>query len=194
MARPSVTAERREEILAAFARCVARDGVEGASLQQVADAAGLARALLRHHIGNREDMILALAERFCRQSMAEMDALVELLPKKKRLEKLIAVLFTTTYASSSQELQVAAALINAAASRPALKKMLRHWYDGFEDVIALELQTAYPAAKRAAVAEVATAIVGMAFSVDSLTPLGKVDDLFQRSQRAALRLAATLGN
>lgn len=192
MARPSVTAERREEILDAFAHCVARDGVEGASLQQVADAAGLARALLRHHIGNREDMILALAERYCRQSLEEMDALIVLLPKKKRLEKLIAALFTTTYASSNQELQVAAALINAAASRPALKKMLRRWYDGFEEIVALELQGTYPAARRAAVAEVATAIVGMAFSVDSLTPLGKVDDLFQRSRRAALRLAATL--
>ena len=53
MARPRVTAERREEILAAFARCVARDGVEGASLQQVADEAGLARGLLRHHLGQR---------------------------------------------------------------------------------------------------------------------------------------------
>ncbi|WP_422369561.1 TetR/AcrR family transcriptional regulator [Pelagibius sp.] len=194
MARPSVTAERREEILDAFAHCVARDGVEGASLQQVADAAGLARALLRHHLGNREDMILALAERFCRQSLEEMDELIALLPKKKRLEKLIAVLFTAAYASSNQELQVAGALVNAAASRPILKKMLRRWYDGFEDLVAEELRTAYPAAKPAAVAEVATAIVGMAFSVDSLTPLGKVDDIFRRSGRAALRVAATLEN
>ncbi len=70
--------------------------------------------------------------------------------------------------------------------------MLRRWYDGFEDLVAKELRNAYPAAKPAAVAEVATAIVGMAFSVDSLTPLGDVSDLFARSRRAALRLAGTL--
>ena len=193
MARPSVTAERREEILAAFARCVARDGVEGASLQRVADEAGLARALLRHHVGNREDMILALAERFCRDSLAEMAELVAALPRKRRLKVFLAALFESTYASSHQELQVAAALINAAGSRPALKRLLRGWYDAFEDIVAGELRAAHPKAGRAAQAEVATAIVGMIFSVDSLTPLGDVADLFARSHRAAARLAATLG-
>ena len=71
--------------------------------------------------------------------------------------------------------------------------LLRDWYDAFEDVVAQELRQAYPNAKAPAVAEVATAVVGMAFSVDSLTPLGDVADLFARSRRAALRLAATLG-
>lgn len=194
MARPRVTAERREEILAAFAHCVARDGVEGASLQQVADEAGLARGLLRHHLGNREEMILALAERFCRHSLEEMAELQAMLPKARRLEKLIAALFTVHYASAAQDLQVGAALINAAAGRPALRKLLRDWYDAFEAIIAAELRKAYPKARRGAVAEVASAIAGMAFSADSLTPLGAVDDLFARSRRAALRLAATLGD
>ena len=43
MARPSVKDERTEAILAAFERCVARHGVEGATLQRTADEAGLAR-------------------------------------------------------------------------------------------------------------------------------------------------------
>lgn len=193
MARPSVTAERREEILAAFARCVARDGVEGASLQQVAEEAGLARALLRHHVGNREDMILALAERFCRDSLAEMAALIALLPNKNRLAKLIDALFTADYASSAQELQIGDALITAAGNRPALRKLLRGWYDAFEEIIAGELRQAYPKAMKAARTEVATAIVAMAFCADSLTPLGDVRDIFARARRAALRLAATLG-
>lgn len=192
MGRPRVTAERRSEILAAFARCVARDGVEGASMQRVADEAGLARGLLRHHIGNREEMVLALAEQFCRDSLAEMRELQAALPRKHRLETFFATLFEASYVSSQQDLQVGAALVNAAAERPALKKLLRDWYDAFEEVVAEELRQAYPAADADAVAEGSTAIVGMAFSVDSLTPLGDVSDLFARSRRAALRLAGTL--
>ena len=192
MARPRVTAERRAEILAAFARCVARDGVEGASMQRVADEAGLARSLLRHHVGNREEMVLALAEEYCRDSLAEMRELQSALPRKRRLETLLGALFESSYVSAQQDLQVGAALVNAAADRPALKKLLRDWYDAFEEVVAEELRAAYPAAQTGAVAEVATAIVGMAFSVDSLTPLGDVSDLFARSRRASLRLAESL--
>jgi AcrR family transcriptional regulator len=187
-----VTAERREAILSAFARCVARDGVEGASLQEVADEAGLARGLLRHHVGNREELILALGERFCRQSLAEMESLVAALPQRNRLAKLIDLLFAAGCASTAEDLRVADALIAAAGSRPALRSMLRVWYDDFEAVIFTELRRAHPKAKRAAVAEVATAIVAMAFCADSLTPLGETGPIFARSRRAAHRLAATL--
>lgn len=180
-----------EENLAGEIRDLGREAGQG--LQQVANEAGLARALLRHNVGNREDLVLALVERFCRDSLAAMAELVAALPQKRRLEIFVAALFETSYASSHQELQVGAALINAAASRPALKEMLLDWYDAFEAIVAAELRVAYPRAKRARVAEVATAIVGMAFSVDSLTPLGDVKDFFARSRRAALRLAATLG-
>ncbi|HIC81235.1 MAG TPA: TetR/AcrR family transcriptional regulator [Kiloniellaceae bacterium] len=194
MARPRVTEARREEILEAFARCVARDGVEGASLQKVADEAGLARALLRHHVGNREELVLALAERFCRQSLAEMADLVAALPEKKRLETFIAALFAPGYASSGEDLKVGAALVNAAERRAELRERLRAWYGAFEKIVAEELGRAYPKAKRGLRAEVASGIVGMAFSADSLTPLGDGKALFARSRRAALRLAATLGN
>ena len=194
MARPRVTEARREEILEAFARCVARDGVEGASLQKVADEAGLARALLRHHIGNREELVLALAERFCHRSLAEMADLVAALPEKKRLETFITALFAPSYASSAEDLKVGAALVNAAESRPELRGRLRAWYEAFEKIVAEELGRAYPKAKRGPRAEVATGIVGMAFSADSLSPLGDAKALFTRSRRAALRLAATLGN
>ena len=55
MARPSVKEERREQILTAYEQCVARYGVEGATLDKVAEEAGLARPLIRHNIGNREE-------------------------------------------------------------------------------------------------------------------------------------------
>ena len=56
--RPSNRDDRYEQIMQALIRCVARYGVEGASLAQIAEEAGLKRPLVRHHLGNREDMEL----------------------------------------------------------------------------------------------------------------------------------------
>jgi AcrR family transcriptional regulator len=58
--RPSNRDERYAQVMQALVRCVARFGLEGASLTQIAAEAGLSRPLIRHHLGNREDMIAAL--------------------------------------------------------------------------------------------------------------------------------------
>ncbi|MEV0585321.1 TetR family transcriptional regulator [Nonomuraea sp. NPDC050310] len=42
--------------VATFTRCVARYGLDGATLQRVADEAGTARGHICHHAGNREEL------------------------------------------------------------------------------------------------------------------------------------------
>lgn len=63
MARPRIGQERREEILAAFEACVARKGLAGTTLTDVAQEAGQPRSLVRYFIGNRADMVNALIDR-----------------------------------------------------------------------------------------------------------------------------------
>ena len=63
MGRPNLTEIRSAEILDAFERCVARYGLEESSLERVADEAGMKRSILRHYVGNREDLVQGLAER-----------------------------------------------------------------------------------------------------------------------------------
>ena len=60
MGRPNLTEVRTAEILDAFERCVARYGLEGSSLERVAEEAGVKRSILRHYIGNRDEMITGL--------------------------------------------------------------------------------------------------------------------------------------
>ena len=57
MARPERGEERREQILNAFEVCVGKKGLEGTTLSDVAREAGLPRPLLRHFMGNREEMV-----------------------------------------------------------------------------------------------------------------------------------------
>lgn len=60
MGRPSVAGERREQIMKAAARSVARHGLAGSTQERIAATAGMSRSHIRHYVGNRDDLIDAL--------------------------------------------------------------------------------------------------------------------------------------
>ena len=192
MARPRVTRERSAQILDAVEVCVARYGLEGASLQRIAEEAGLARGLLRHHVGNRDALIEAMAERFLVKSAADMAALRAALPAKGRIEAMIEMLFDPVYASTTHEVRVAEALVAAGHDHPGLKDLLQRWLAGTEQAVFEELLRAYPTRSEETLRSVATGLLGMAFSADSMDRLGTKGALFERSRKAALRLTGTL--
>ena len=74
MARPSLKKERTDQILDALERCLAGYGLEGATQDRIAEEAGLARPLIRHNVGNRDDMLRLGLDRFIRRSDRELDA------------------------------------------------------------------------------------------------------------------------
>ena len=80
MGRPSKKAERTEEIFQAFQRCVIRFGLEGSTLERIAEEAGLQRSLVRHYVGNRSELVEQLAERTIEQSNQQWTALEAHLP------------------------------------------------------------------------------------------------------------------
>ena len=64
MPRPSMANQRREEILDALERCILEKGIQATSLEYLADKANMKRTILRHYIGNRDDIICALSQRW----------------------------------------------------------------------------------------------------------------------------------
>jgi len=54
--RRSLAKERTSQILHAYAVCIGRFGLEGATLERVSDESGLSRGHIRHYVGNRADM------------------------------------------------------------------------------------------------------------------------------------------
>ena len=62
MGRPSNRAERRAQIVQAFATVLAAHGYAGATIAAVANEAGVAPGLLHHHFKNKEEMLDALLE------------------------------------------------------------------------------------------------------------------------------------
>ena len=191
MARPDIKQERREQILNAYETCVARYGVAGATLARTAEIAGLARPLLRHNVGNLEDLQAALVDRVLTRSDAMMDALIDSLPLENRLRTAIDWLFDPAY-SDARLVQVSAALIAASADDPALAWQMRRWLTDF--IARLEQLIVYEhhLADTARVSAVATGVAGIYFNVEALYPLGDTDAIVAASKAAALILIDSL--
>ena len=70
MARKSNTEQRREEIVAALLAVVAENGYEKATIQAIAQQAGLAPGLIHYHFKNKEEILLHLVKSLAELSRA----------------------------------------------------------------------------------------------------------------------------
>lgn len=191
MPRPSLKEQRTEEILDAFERCLPRYGLEGTSLDQVAEEAGVKRTIIRHYVGNRDQLLSALLERYLERSRASLDAFIAALPTERRARTAIEWLFDPTY-SDARMIQVANALIAAAAEHEVLAAEMQAWLGDFVARLEQVFEDDYPNADPAAVTAVAAGITGIYFNVEALYPLGNVSVLAAASKRAAILLIETL--
>ena len=191
MPRPIVKGERREQILDAFEVCVARYGIEGATLAKTAEQAGLARALIRHNIGNREELLEALLTRFLANSRSSMAELIGNLPRKNQLRTLIDWLFDPDY-SDPQLVQVSNALIAASSENAELAQRMQGWLDDFLTQLRKVVAEEHPEADPSLVAAVTAGVTGIYFNVEALYPLGEVAELSKASKDAALLLIRSL--
>ena len=193
MPRPSLKEERRAEILAAYARCVARYGVHGATLERTAEEAQLARALIRHNVGNKDDLFDAFLDEFLGNVSSSTDLLFASLPADDRLATMVEWLFDPRHADVEQT-NLTNALLIAAVERPALAKRLRRWTVQLIGQIEDELGRAFPKAPDEGVHAVATGIAALYFNFDSLMPLGGMKKLGEASKRAVGLLISTLSD
>ena len=188
MGRPSLKEQRSAEILDAFARCVARFGIEGSTLERIAEEAGVKRTILRHYIGNRDALVDALGARIKREFLAGTEALFQALPETDRIDTMLRYLFDPAYYADFESGAVAQALIASADTYPDIAKRMRAWIKRFDDLLAAELARVYPTAEKADVRAVSFGVLSLYLNVSALAPLA----LPKRYNDAALRGARKL--
>ncbi|MEM7135795.1 MAG: TetR/AcrR family transcriptional regulator [Myxococcota bacterium] len=191
MARPSLKEQRTEQILDAFERCLPRFGLEGSSLERVAEEAGVKRTIIRHYVGNRDQLLSALLDRYLAQSQQSLDAFIAALPTKHRARTAVEWLFDPDY-SDARMVQVANALFAAAADDDVLATEMRAWLADFVTRLEQVFTDDFPDADAASVAAVAAGVTGIYFNIEALYPLGNVGALAAASKSAALLLIETL--
>lgn len=192
MPRPSIKQQRRDEILDAYERCIVRYGLNGATLQQVADESGLARPLLRHNVGNREALLEALLERLEERYDRESEDLIQHLPSSLRSRALIDLMFDPAYSESRHEALLYQALFDGAQEHPSLKKALGRWHTRLLTAVESELRGEHPKANSTDLRAVASGILANYFFAESMALVIDKREVFGDSKRAAQRLLETL--
>ncbi|WP_282151964.1 TetR/AcrR family transcriptional regulator [Ruegeria atlantica] len=192
MGRPSVQDQRKKEVLDAFMSCVVLYGVEGATLEHIAAQAGLKRPLIRHHLGNRKAMVLALGEHVVETFNRQSDTLRASLAGHPGVRNLIEALFNSDGEMDPRTNICYQALVNSIEIYPELRKPLLESMEAFYKVAIDIVLASHPKADKQACEIVAHGIVNLFITTDAFIPLKPPKTWGYSSYFAALKLAETL--
>lgn len=171
--------------------CVARYGISGLTLDKVAELARLARPLIRHNIGNRQQLIDAVTDHFIANSNAKMSELDGYLPEDAPLSAALDYLFETDNTDTTLML-VAEALIAESANSNRIAGVMRDWLENFVARLSALAAREFPAASQAQCSIVATGITGIYFTVDSMSPIYGLTEFSSNAKKSALLLLEQL--
>ncbi len=184
MPRPSLKEEKREIILEAYEKCAARYGVEGATLQRVADMADMARPLLRHYVGNREDLLRECSGNMVVRSEREFAQMLAI----DTPEMLIDSLFVTGEDDQDQ-IAIAWALILAAPNYDFVRADMNRWLSSFQGAFMQILQLLYPDNGQEKIKVVAIGLIGICSNYHTMKELADGAFLQQSYEAAKLLLS-----
>lgn len=192
MGRPSVQKQRKAEVLDAFLTLVARYGVEGATLERIAEESGFKRPLIRHHLGNRDDMVRALAEYVVQQQNESLQELRSALKTYPGLNNFVDAIFSEESSGDPRLNNAYQALVNVVEHYPDLRDVLLSVMSEFYDLAVQAARAEYPNADPYDVQTVAHGIVDLYLTVDVLSPLHPPEAWAYHSYYGARRLARSL--
>lgn len=183
MGRKDLTEERTAEILDAFARCMIKYGLD-TSLEQVAEEAGMTRSIIRHYIGNREEVVNTLIERITREYLAELRAEAAQIPRENMIAATLDYLFTPEDDPDGTDKLIFDVMMTGKDRYPKAKQVLIEMFEALIEMFAADLRRAYPQAEAARCQDVAYTVIALAMSNESLAWAG-VDARYNTAARAS---------
>ncbi|WP_170763100.1 TetR/AcrR family transcriptional regulator [Ruegeria lacuscaerulensis] len=187
MPRPSLKTQRSKEILDAYMTCVARFGLEGATQERIAAEAGIKRPLLRHYLGNRDQMIAELNAHVAESFNALTTEFDMALTQIETSAQLIEILFAEDKTIDPRLMLAWQALTASAGDHTELSQQLLDSLSQFLSVMERTLRRIAPEADAGRVRAVTQGISAAFQTLESVSPL-KPPAIW----RSELKLAATL--
>lgn len=189
MARPSVATQRTQQIVDATIRAIGTYGITGASLDRIAEEAGMSRGHVRHFVGNREDLLRESARRFYFDGTEGSS----ILPAgTDSVRTAMAYLFGEDFSAPGADNAVVLGFVEAARSDPSLAELLVRAYSGTHSLLADLLTAEHPGADRSACESAAYGVVAIALHNVFLSDIASTDAGTRAARDAAERLIATL--
>ncbi|MEO1059571.1 MAG: TetR family transcriptional regulator [Actinomycetota bacterium] len=189
MPRPDISDQRRTEIVDAFADCVTELGLDAATLQRVADRAGVHKSIIRHYVGSRADLVTALVERALERYRSTSEAALAGAgdSAQARLDAFIDSLFI---GEEPYEGALFIALMRPGADHAAAAEVVERHLEEGGALLAQLLCAVYEAASFSTIAVVAEGIGAM--SLGASESMGATPATTERLRQASHRLAATV--
>ncbi|WP_405098397.1 TetR/AcrR family transcriptional regulator [Micromonospora sp. NBC_01412] len=186
--RPSKAPQRIDDVLDAFTRCVARYGLDGTTLQRIADEAGMARGHIRHYAGNRDQLRELFRQRIISRYADRAAQLAAEGDPGSRAEHLVGFLFgSEVHLDDNAAID---ALLAAARFDDALREQIRVVYSGLETLIAQALADDYPGRSGAICENAAYQILALAYGHWTLSEIGFPAERVRSAHRLALAVIA----
>ncbi|GIG70789.1 TetR/AcrR family transcriptional regulator [Phytomonospora endophytica] len=141
--------ERRKAVVDAVFRVVRRDGVEAASLRNIATEAGLAIGSVRHYFTSHEELMVfamkEMVERVSARVLAHAEALRRPAPVRDRAARAEALLreFLPVDDERFDETVVWLEFVKAARTRPSLQPEAKRLHDGMRMIVGKVLSEAH---------------------------------------------------
>lgn len=192
MPRPSLKDQRTEEILDAYLTCVARFGLEGATQERIATEAGVKRPLLRHYLGNKDQMIAALLAHVVSGFAVSTSAIDDALEHLQQPGDLVDLLFDEQTGSDPRLMLAWQALTTSVGDYPANRAPLLGSLEQFLNSIETALRRMAPHADTALLRAVTQGIASPAINLDAMAPLNPPAQWRVELKQAALLLANCL--
>lgn len=129
---------RREQVAEAVFRVVRRDGLEQASLRNVAEEAGLAIGSVRHYFAGHSELMVfamqAMNERVVRRLLEHVEQLETIDDRLPIVESMLAELLPLDE-RRREEATIWLAFATAARTRPELRPHAEESYDGLRRLV-----------------------------------------------------------
>jgi len=172
MGRKDLTTERQDSILDAAESCIAKFGLQGATLNNIASEAGINRGLIHHYIGNRDNVIQLMLERLLERYQSSFEEYATLRPRGDHAEVVVGYYFDAWFELAPEDDALIMELLAESERDSKIRKLLHKLYDGFETMIANELFRLFPEADNQKLHSVSYSLMLLAFSHATITWLG----------------------
>ena len=191
MPRPSMAAQRTEEILDALEICILKFGIQATSLENIAEMANVKRTILRHYIGNRDDIICALSRRWRQKYTEQWRQVIDWLPANNKSDAIIDTLFTVGTEDRINNTIIGEAIFSEAKRLESIKQDQLEIMSEFNGYICSALKNDYPSADEEKINLVATGVYANYLMAESLLPLKFIEQVYQLKSSSKL-LCSTL--
>jgi len=164
MGRKNLTEQRHEDILDAFEKCLIKYGLEESTLERVAQEAGKSRNIIRHYIGNREDLIAAFVERVLSRIKQVSEEILANTPKQKLIPNVLDFLFEERKTDAPPDLgeRMLGGMWHIREQSPKVQQALLNFYQEFEKILTDGLKHLYTDVPLKKCQEVAYSIICLA--------------------------------